>query len=97
MIRALLAGAVLLGLGVVTGCSHVRIPAGSAGGKARSLPLRAMPVRGDTGRVFAIVLTGDGPTGGLGKEIGSDLQSAGVPSVVWHTSAGHRLNPLPAG
>jgi type IV secretory pathway VirJ component len=71
VIRALLAGAVLLGLGVVAGCSHVRIPAaaGSAGGRARALPLRPFPVRGDTGRVFAIVLTGDGPTGGLGKEL----------------------------
>lgn len=87
MIRALLAGAVLLGLGVVAGCSNVRIPpaSGPAGGKARSLPLRPFPVRGDTGRVFAIVLTGDGPTGGLGRRIGSDLQAAGVPAVVWHT------------
>ncbi|HEX6041322.1 AcvB/VirJ family lysyl-phosphatidylglycerol hydrolase [Longimicrobium sp.] len=67
-------------------CSHVRIPenAGMENGRMRSLPLRPLPAPADSaGRAFAIVLTGDGPTGGLGKQIARDLSQAGVPSVIW--------------
>lgn len=71
----------------VAACSRVRIPPvpGGVSTRARSLPLAELPVADDTGRVFAIVLTGDGPTGGLGRRIGRELQAEGVPSAVWHS------------
>lgn len=80
--------AALLAAGACTGCSRVRIPAapGAEDGRARSLPLRPLPAPADSaGRAFAVVLTGDGPTGGLGKAVGRDLSERGIPSVVWHT------------
>ncbi|MBW3571644.1 MAG: virulence factor [Gemmatimonadetes bacterium] len=52
----------------------------------RPLPLRALPAaEGGTGRAFAIVLTGDGPTGGTGKRVAAELAAHGIPSVVWHS------------
>ncbi|HEX8395516.1 MAG TPA: AcvB/VirJ family lysyl-phosphatidylglycerol hydrolase [Longimicrobium sp.] len=78
--------AVAAAAGLAAACSRVRIPPSpGVATRARSLPLRELPVPGDTGRVFAIVLTGDGPTGGLGKRIGRELQGEGIPSVVWHS------------
>jgi type IV secretory pathway VirJ component len=73
--------------GVLASCSRVRIPPapGGPGRSGRSLPLAELPVAGDTGRVFAIVFTGDGPTGGLGRRMGVHLQAHGVPTVVWHS------------
>ncbi len=79
----MLAAALALG---AAACSHVRIPenAGVENGRMRSLPLRPLPAPADSaGRAFAIVLTGDGPTGGLGKLMAADLSRSGVPSVVW--------------
>lgn len=66
----------------------MRIPAapGVEDGRARSLPLRAYPAPPDSaGRAFAVVLTGDGPTGGLARRVARDLSQAGVPAVVWHS------------
>lgn len=51
----------------------------------RSLPIRELPAARDTGRVFAIVLTGDGPTGGTGKRVAADLAAHGIPSVIWQS------------
>lgn len=81
--RLVLAAALALG---AAACGHVRIPenAGVENGRMRSLPLRPLPAPADSaGRAFAVVLTGDGPTGGLGKLIAADLARSGVPSVVW--------------
>lgn len=69
-------------------CSRVRIPEtpGVENGRMRSLPLRPFPAPADSaGRAFAVVLTGDGPTGGLGKLMAGDLSRARMPSVVWHS------------
>lgn len=79
--------AMLLAAGSCTACSRVRIPEtpGVEDGRVRSLPLRAFPAAGDTGRTFAIVLTGDGVTGGLGRRVAEDLAGVGTPSVVWHS------------
>jgi type IV secretory pathway VirJ component len=80
--------AVLVAAGSCTGCSRVRIPEapGVENGRMHSLPLRPVPAPADSaGRAFAIVLTGDGPAGGLGKGVARDLAQAGVPSVIWHT------------
>lgn len=81
--------AAVVGAMLIAGCSRVRIPAtpGAAETRARSLPLKEMPVdpTADTADAFAIVLTGDGPTGGLGKQIGRGLQRAQMPAVVWHS------------
>lgn len=51
----------------------------------RSLPIRELPASADTGQAFAIVLTGDGPSGGTGKHVAADLAAHGIPSVVWHS------------
>jgi type IV secretory pathway VirJ component len=70
------------------GCSRVRIPVtpGAEEGRMQSLPLRPLPAAPDSaGRAFAIVITGDGPAGGLGKAVARDLSRAGIPSVVWHS------------
>lgn len=78
--------AAALALGSASACGAVRIPeaAGVENGRMRSLPLRPLPAPGDSaGRAFAVVLTGDGPTGGLGKLVAGDLSRAGVPAVVW--------------
>lgn len=80
--------AVVLAAGWTAGCSQVRIPEAPTreDGRARSLPLRPLPApAGSTGRAFAVVLTGDGPAGGIGKLVARDLSSAGVPSVVWQS------------
>ena len=80
--------AALLAAGGCTACSRVRIPEtpGVEDGRMRSLPLRPFPAPADAaGQAFAIVLTGDGPTGGLGKKVAMDLAASGVPSVVWHS------------
>lgn len=78
--------AVAAAAGMAAACSRVRIPpATGVSTRARSLPLAELPVADDSGRVFAIVLTGDGPTGGLGRRIGRELQAEGVPSAVWHS------------
>jgi type IV secretory pathway VirJ component len=76
----------LLAAAGCTGCSRVRIPEtpGVEDGRMRPLPLRALPADG-TGRAFAIVLTGDGPTGGTGKRVAADLAAHGIPSVIWHS------------
>ncbi len=71
-----------------TGCSRVRIPLdpGVEDGRMRSLPIRELPVaKEDTGRAFAVVLTGDGPTGGTGKRVAADLAAHGIPSVIWQS------------
>ena len=81
----LLWAALLLALGA---CSRVRIPEapGVENGPVRSLPLRPVPAPPDSaGPVFAVVLTGDGPSGGVGKLVARDLARAGVPSVIWHS------------
>jgi type IV secretory pathway VirJ component len=73
---------------LAAGCSRVRIPEvpGVEDGRMHSLPLRPVPAPADSGgRAFAIVLTGDGPTGGTGKLVARDLAAAGVPSVIWHS------------
>lgn len=78
----------LLALGSCTACSRVRIPEtpGVEDGRMRSLPLRALPAaNGGTGRAFAVVLTGDGPSGGTGKHVARDLAAHGIPSVIWHS------------
>lgn len=80
--------AMLLAAGSCTACSRVRIPGtpGAEDGRMRSLPLRPLPAPADSaGRAFAIVLTGDGPAGGVGRAVARDLSNAGVPSVVWHS------------
>lgn len=83
----LLAG-VLLAAGSSAACSRVRVPEvpGVENGRMRALPLRPVPAPADSaGRAFAVVLTGDGPSGGVGKLVARDLAAAGVPSVVWHS------------
>lgn len=78
--------AVAAAAGMAAACSRVRIPPQTGvSARARSLPLAELPVADDTGRVFAIVITGDGPTGGLGRRIGRELQARRVPSAVWHS------------
>jgi len=78
----------LAAAGSCTACSRVRITQtpGVEDGRMHSLPLRPLPAA-DTaaGRAFAIVMTGDGPAGGLGKAVARDLSRAGMPSVVWHS------------
>ena len=68
------------------GCSRVRIPMdpGAEDGRMRPLPIGELPAEG-SGRAFAIVLTGDGPTGGTGKRAAADLAAHGIPSVIWHS------------
>jgi type IV secretory pathway VirJ component len=88
MIRRVVLAAFLLAAAGCTGCSRVRIPEtpGVEDGRMRPLPLRALPVpESDTGRVFAIVLTGDGPSGGTGKRVAADLAAHGTPAVIWHS------------
>ena len=70
---------------LLAGCSHVRVPLSpSAPGKTKRLPVRTMPAApGAEGRVFALVLTGDGPVRGLGDRLGRALARGGVPSAVW--------------
>jgi type IV secretory pathway VirJ component len=83
-----LLAAVLLAAGSCTACSRVRIPdtPGEENGRMHALPLRPLPADPDSaGRAFAIVLTGDGPSGGLGKQVARDLSKSGVPSVIWHS------------
>ena len=85
MIRVAGLAALLL---AAAGCSRVRIPEtpGVEVGRMRSLPLRALPAaEGGTGRAFAIVLTGDGPSGGTGKRVAADLAAHGIPSVIWQS------------
>jgi type IV secretory pathway VirJ component len=85
-----IAGLMMIALaaaGSCTACSQVRISdtPGAEAGRMHALPLRPLPAEGDTGRAFAIVMTGDGPAGGLGKVVARDLSRAGVPSVIWHS------------
>ena len=80
--------ALLAAAGSCTACSRVRIPVvpGVEEGRTQALPLRPFPAAaGAEGRVFAVVLTGDGVTGGTGKKVARDLARAGVPAVVWHS------------
>lgn len=69
------------------GCSRVRIPVGPGveDGRMRPLPIRELPAEEGSGRAFAIVLTGDGPTGGTAKRVAADLAAHGIPSVIWHS------------
>ncbi|HEV3050363.1 MAG TPA: AcvB/VirJ family lysyl-phosphatidylglycerol hydrolase [Longimicrobium sp.] len=78
---------VLLAAAGCTACSHVQIPLnpGVEDGRMRSLPIRELPAPRDSGRAFAIVLTGDGPTGGTGKRVAADLAAHGTPAVIWHS------------
>jgi type IV secretory pathway VirJ component len=88
MIRFAAMTALLLAAAGCTGCSRVRIPEtpGVEDGRMQPLPLRALPAaEGGTGRAFAIVLTGDGPTGGTAKRVAADLAAHGIPSVIWHS------------
>ncbi|HYR08096.1 MAG TPA: AcvB/VirJ family lysyl-phosphatidylglycerol hydrolase [Longimicrobium sp.] len=88
MIRIAGWAVLLLAAAGCTGCSRVRIPEtpGVEDGRMRSLPLRALPAaEGGTGGAFAIVLTGDGPSGGTGKRVAADLAAHGIPSVIWHS------------
>jgi type IV secretory pathway VirJ component len=88
MIRTLALTLFLLVAGSCTACSRVRIPEtpGVEDGRMRSLPIRELPAaQGGTGRAFAVVLTGDGPTGGTGKRVAADLSAHGIPSVIWHS------------
>jgi type IV secretory pathway VirJ component len=70
---------------LLAGCSYVHVPLSpSAPGKTKRLPVRTMPAApGAEGRVFALVLTGDGPVRGLGDRLGRTLARGGVPSAVW--------------
>jgi type IV secretory pathway VirJ component len=80
--------ALLAAAGSCTACSRVRVPPspGAADAAARALPLRPFPAAADSGgRVFAVVLTGDGVTGGTGKKVAKGLAQAGVPAVLWHS------------
>jgi type IV secretory pathway VirJ component len=88
MIRFAAMAVLLLAAAGCTGCSRVRIPEtpGVENGRMRPLPLRALPAaEGGTGRAFAIVLTGDGPSGGTAKRVAADLAAHGIPSVIWHS------------
>jgi type IV secretory pathway VirJ component len=78
----------MLAAGSCTACSRVRVPVtpGAEDGRMHTLPLRPLPAPADSaGRVFAVVLTGDGPTGGVGKRVAGDLARSGVPAVIWHS------------
>ncbi|HEU0013251.1 MAG TPA: AcvB/VirJ family lysyl-phosphatidylglycerol hydrolase [Longimicrobium sp.] len=84
--------ALTLGMLVVTGscmaCSRVPIAAapGETGRRPRSLPLAELRVPADRpGRAFAVVLTGDGPTGGRARRLAQELRRGGTPAVVWHS------------
>lgn len=88
MIRIVTLMVFLLAAGSCTGCSRVRIPEtpGVENGRTHSLPLRALPAaEGGTRGAFAIVLTGDGPSGGTGKRVAADLAAHGTPAVIWHS------------
>jgi len=88
MVGWAIATGVLAVLGSCAACGGVRIPVtpGAEEGRMHALPLRPLPAaEGSAGRAFAIVLTGDGPAGGLGKAVARDLSNAGVPSVIWHS------------
>lgn len=71
---------------IASACNSVRIPASASdpGEGARTLPLREMPARGDSGGgVMAVLLTGDAPVRGLGDRLAGELARGGVPTVVW--------------
>ena len=85
MIRFALWMIIIVAAGGCTRCSRVRIPeTPGVEGRMRPLPIRELPAEGD-GRAFAVVLTGDGPTGGTGKRVAADLAAHGIPSVIWHS------------
>jgi type IV secretory pathway VirJ component len=87
MIRTLAAAVLCAAAWSCAACSRVRIPEtpGVEDGRMRALPIRELPAAADTGRAFAIVLTGDGPTGGTAKRVAADLAAHGIPSVIWHS------------
>ena len=71
-------------LASAAGCSRVTLPA--PGGAPRSLPLRAYPVQ-QQGHAMAVLLSGDGPMAGLVNRLADDMQGAGIPAVVWHSTS----------
>ncbi|HEX8360405.1 MAG TPA: AcvB/VirJ family lysyl-phosphatidylglycerol hydrolase [Longimicrobium sp.] len=71
-------------LAAAAGCARVALPA--PGGAPRALPLRAYPVEGQ-GQAMAVLLSGDGPMAGLANRLAADLRGAGIPAVVWHSTA----------
>lgn len=70
-------------LAAAAGCARVSLP---APGGPHTLPLRAYPVEG-RGQALAVLLSGDGPVAGLANRLADDLQDAGVPAVVWHSTS----------
>ena len=74
-------------LAAAAGCARVTLPAPKGSpSPARTLPLRVLPVAG-AGRAMAVVLSGDGPFAGLANRLAGDLQAAGIPTVVWHSTS----------
>lgn len=72
-------------LAAAAGCARVTLPNVSPQ-PARTLPLRVLPVTG-AGRSMAVILSGDGPFAELGNRLADDLQAAGIPAVVWHSTS----------
>jgi type IV secretory pathway VirJ component len=74
-------------LATAAGCARVAVPAPEGSpGPARALPLRVLPVAG-AGRSMVVVLSGDGPFAGLANRLANDLQAAGIPAVMWHSTS----------
>ena len=82
-VKAVRAAAAAL-LAAAAGCARVALPA--PGGAPRTLPLRAYPVEA-RGEALAVLLSGDGATAGLANRLADDLQGAGIPAVVWHSTS----------
>jgi type IV secretory pathway VirJ component len=72
-------------LAAAAGCARVTLPTVSPQ-PARTLPLRVLPPKGP-GRSMAVVLSGDGPFAELGNRLADDLNAAGIPAVVWHSTS----------
>lgn len=72
-------------LAAAAGCARVTLPNVSPQ-PARTLPLRVLPVKG-AGRSMAVILSGDGPFAELGNRLAGDLNAAGIPAVVWHSTS----------
>jgi type IV secretory pathway VirJ component len=71
-------------LAAAAGCARVALP--SPGPQPRTLPLRVLPATGP-GRSLAVILSGDGPFAELGNRLADDLNAAGIPVVVWHSTS----------
>lgn len=74
-------------LAAAAGCNRVTLPAPEGAPRpSRTLPLRALPVA-DAGRSMVVLLSGDGPFAGLANRLADDVHAAGIPTVVWHSTA----------